>query len=123
MVHPCLKAAELIEKEGIPCGVVNMRFVKPIDTALLQQLLKQTPNFVTVEDHVLTGGFGSAVMEAMEGTEARIHRLGIPDRFIEHGPQTVLRDQVGLSPEKIAQSTIQFIRGKAPQPQEAQSAR
>jgi len=123
MVHPCLKAAALIEKEGIPCGVVNMRFVKPIDTLLLHQLLQQTRNFVTVEDHVLPGGFGSAVMEAMEGTDARIHRIGIPDRFIDHGPQMILRDMVGLSPEKIAQSTLQFLRGKAPQPQEAQSAR
>jgi 1-deoxy-D-xylulose-5-phosphate synthase len=122
MVHPCLKAAALIEKEGIPCGVVNMRFVKPIDSALLKQLLKQTPNFVTVEDHVLPGGFGSAVMEAMEGTEARIHRIGIPDKFIEHGPQAVLRDMVGLSPEKIAQSTLQFLRAQKAQP-EAQPAR
>jgi 1-deoxy-D-xylulose-5-phosphate synthase len=123
MVHPCLKAAELIEKEGIPCGVVNMRFVKPIDTALLTQLLQKTKNFVTVEEHVLPGGFGSAVMEAMEGTEARIHRIGIPDKFIEHGPQAVLRDMVGLSPEKIAQSTLQFLRGQKAQPVEAQSIR
>lgn len=122
MVHPCLKAAALIEKQGIPCGVVNMRFVKPIDTALLQQLLQQTKNFVTVEDHVLPGGFGSAVMEAMEGTDARIHRIGIPDKFIEHGPQSVLRDMVGLSPEKIAESTLQFLRGKKAEA-EAQSAR
>lgn len=110
MVHPCLKAAALIEKEGIPCGVVNMRFVKPIDTDLLNQLRKQTPNFVTVEEHVLAGGFGSAVMEAMEGADARIHRIGIPDRFVEQGPQNVLRDMVGLSAEKIAQSTLSFIR-------------
>src|SRR5471032_3288664 len=112
MVHPCLKAAQIIEKEGIPCGVVNMRFVKPIDVALLNQLLKQTRNFVTVEDHVLPGGFGSAVMEAMEGTDARIHRIGIPDKFIEHGPQNVLRDMVGLSAEKIAKSTLEFIKNK-----------
>ncbi|HVO32287.1 MAG TPA: 1-deoxy-D-xylulose-5-phosphate synthase [Elusimicrobiota bacterium] len=112
MVHPALRAAHLVEKEGVPCGVVNMRFVKPIDTALLRQLLAQTPNFVTVEEHVLPGGFGSAVMEALEGTEARIHRIGIPDKFIEQGPQNVLRDMVGLSSEKIAQSTLDFLRGK-----------
>lgn len=112
-VHPCLKAASLIEKEGIPCGVVNMRFVKPLDTALLEQLRQQTPNFVTVEEHVLTGGFGSAVMEAMEGTDVRIHRIGIPDQFIEQGPQNVLRDMVGLSAEKIAQSTLNFLRNKS----------
>lgn len=117
MVHPCLKAAALIEREGIPCGVVNMRFVKPLDVALLDQLRQQTNQFVTVEEHVLTGGFGSAVMEAMEGRDVRIHRIGIPDRFIDHGPQNVLRDMVGLSPEKIAQSTLQFLRGKAPQPE------
>ncbi len=113
-VHPCLKAAALIEKEGIPCGVVNMRFVKPIDAALLQQLRRETQNFVTVEEHMLAGGFGSAVMEVLEGTEARIHRIGIPDKFIDHGPQNVLRDQVGLSPEKIAQSTLEFLKTKRP---------
>jgi len=116
MVHPCLKAAALIEKEGIPCGVVNMRFVKPLDTALLQQLRQQTQNFVTVEEHVLTGGFGSAVMEALEGADVRIHRIGIPDQFIEQGPQNVLRDMVGLSAEKIAQSTLDFLRNKSNRP-------
>jgi 1-deoxy-D-xylulose-5-phosphate synthase len=112
MVHPCLRAAEIAEKVGVRCGVVNMRFVKPIDTALLKQLVQQTPNLITVEDHVLTGGFGSAVLEALEGVEARVHRIGIPDKFIEQGPQMVLRELIGLSPEKIAQSAIEFVRGK-----------
>ncbi|MFA5974838.1 MAG: 1-deoxy-D-xylulose-5-phosphate synthase [Elusimicrobiota bacterium] len=116
MVYPSLRAAAMIEKEGLSCGVVNMRFVKPLDVELLQQLLRQTTNFVTVEEHVLPGGFGSAVMEALEGTDANIHRLGIPDRFIEHGPQNVLRDMVGLSYEKIAQSTLRFLRGKTRAP-------
>ncbi len=109
-VHPSLRAAALLEKEGISAGVVNMRFVKPIDTELLQQLRKQTANFVTVEEHVLAGGFGSAVMEAMEGTAMNIKRLGIPDKFVEHGPQNVLRDMVGLSAEKIAATTREFVR-------------
>jgi 1-deoxy-D-xylulose-5-phosphate synthase len=116
MVYPCLQAAMLIEKEGIPCGVVNMRFVKPLDTALLHQLLRDTPSLVTVEEHVLAGGFGSAVIEALEGTEARIHRIGIPDRFVEHGAQNLLRESVGLSPEKIAHSTLEFLRGKSTKP-------
>ena len=63
---------------------------------------------------MLAGGFGSAVMEALEGTDARIHRIGIPDKFIDHGPQNVLRDLVGLSPEKIAQSTLEFLKNKRP---------
>jgi 1-deoxy-D-xylulose-5-phosphate synthase len=113
-VHPALRAAAIIEKEGIPCGVVNMRFVKPLDKDLLVQLSRQTTNFVTIEEHVLTGGFGSAVMEATEGMGLNIRRIGIPDKFIEHGPQNVLRDQVGLSPEKIAQTTLEFLRSKRP---------
>jgi 1-deoxy-D-xylulose-5-phosphate synthase len=121
MVHPALKAAEILQEQGVNAGVVNMRFVKPIDTDLLKQLLQQTTNFVTVEDHALPGGFGSAVMEAMEGTDARIHRIGIPDKFIEHGPQAVLRDLCGLSPEKIAQTTLQFVAKTAKT--EAQSTR
>lgn len=116
MVHPSLKAAAIIEKEGIPCGVVNMRFVKPLDVALLNQLRQQTQNFVTVEENVLSGGFGSAVMEAMEGSDVRIHRIGIPDKFIDHGPQNVLRDMVGLSAEKIAQSTLEFLRTRGGRP-------
>jgi 1-deoxy-D-xylulose-5-phosphate synthase len=112
MVGPALRAATLIENEGIPCGVVNMRFVKPMDTELLATLRRQTLNFVTIEEHVLPGGFGSAVMEAFEGTDARVHRIGIPDKFIEHGPQNVLRELVGLSPEKIAQSTVAFLKTK-----------
>jgi 1-deoxy-D-xylulose-5-phosphate synthase len=111
-VYPALEAAAIIEKEGISCGVVNMRFVKPMDTALLEKLRAQTQNFVTVEEHVLAGGFGSAVLEAFEGVDVRVHRIGIPDKFIEHGPQNVLRDMVGLSPEKIAATTMTFIRNK-----------
>lgn len=115
MVHPCIKAAQLVEREGVPCGVANMRFVKPIDTALLKTLRQQTNRFVTVEEHALSGGFGSAVMEALEGTDAQVRRIGIPDRFIDHGPQNTLRDLVGLSPEKIAQATLEFLRGKRSQ--------
>jgi 1-deoxy-D-xylulose-5-phosphate synthase len=112
MVHPSLRAAQLIEKEGFSVGVVNMRFVKPLDVALLNQLRQQTQNFVTIEENVLAGGFGSAVLEAFEGQDVRVQRLGIPDKFVEHGPQNILRDMVGLSPEKIAHSTLGFLRQK-----------
>ncbi len=114
MVHPALKAAMQLDKEGIHCGVINMRYVKPIDLELLLQLRETTTNFITVEEHVLTGGFGSAVMEAFEGQDVRIHRIGIPDKFVEHGPQNVLRDMVGLSVEKIAHTTREFLRNVRP---------
>jgi len=112
MVHPALKAAQIVEKEGFSVGVVNMRFVKPLDVDLLNRLREQTPNFITIEENVLAGGFGSAVLEALEGTDARIHRIGIPDKFIEHGPQNTLRDMVGLSAEKIAQTTLEQLRSR-----------
>jgi len=119
MVYPSLLAAQLIEKEGISCGVVNMRFVKPIDKELLLQLRAETTNFVTVEENVLAGGFGSAVMEAFEGVDVRVHRIGIPDKFVEHGPQNVLRDLVGLSAEKIATTTLTFVKNKGRSLQQA----
>jgi 1-deoxy-D-xylulose-5-phosphate synthase len=109
-VYPSLYAAAILEKEGISAGVVNMRFVKPLDADLLRKLLQQTHNFVTVEEHVLAGGFGSAVMESLEGVDVQIHRIGIPDHFIEHGSQSALRDMVGLTPEKIAKSTLEFLK-------------
>jgi 1-deoxy-D-xylulose-5-phosphate synthase len=118
-VYPCLRAAELLEKQGISAGVVNSRFVKPVDVDLLNQLRDQGVPLVTVEENVLAGGFGSAVMEALEGSDARVYRIGIPDKFVEHGPQNVLRDMVGLSPEKIAATTADFIRSKKPALQQA----
>ena len=62
-VHAALEAAQLLEDRGISCGVVNMRFVKPLDVELLDSCAKRTPRLVTVEDNVLQGGFGSAVLE------------------------------------------------------------
>lgn len=103
-VYPCLEAAKLLEKEGIPITVVNMRFVKPIDKNLLTKLLeKGISKWVTVEENILAGGFGSAVMESMEGQNVTITRIGIGDHFVEHGTQNILRDKEGLSAEKIAE--------------------
>ena len=103
-VYPAMDAAKMLEKEGINAGVVNMRFVKPIDKALLKRLISQgVRRFVTVEENILAGGFGSAVMEALEGEEGVvIRRIGIEDCYVEHGTQPILRDKYGLSAEKIA---------------------
>ena len=73
------------------------------------ELLKCLPiqkgikRFVTIEENLLAGGFGSAVMETLEGKDVVIHRIGIDDHYTEHGPQPILRDQEGLSAEKIAE--------------------
>ncbi|HXT00254.1 MAG TPA: 1-deoxy-D-xylulose-5-phosphate synthase [Elusimicrobiota bacterium] len=112
-VHPALEAAQILEDRGISCGVVNMRFVKPLDVELLKACAAKTPRLVTVEDNVLPGGFGSAVLEALEPGEAQVLRLGLPDGFVEHGAPHLLYDLVGLSAPKIAERIAAWMPAKA----------
>lgn len=112
-VIPAFKAAQSLSRLGIDAAVVNARFVRPLDRGLLQSLLTQVPRLITVEDHVLEGGFGSAVLEflAEEGiTEVRVKRLGLPDRFIPHGTQEQLRKICGIDEEAITQAALQMAR-------------
>ncbi len=114
-VYPALDAARILEGEGIQVSVVNMRFVKPIDKDLLKKLIAQgTKRFVTVEENVLAGGFGSAVMEALEGETVAINRIGIDDHFVEHGTQPILREKEGLTAEKIAEKVKTFAGARQP---------
>lgn len=114
-VWPALRAAEAMdEEEGISCTVVNARFVKPLDEELLLEKAKTHLLLVTVEENVLQGGFGSAVLEAMEGrsVEAKIVRLGIPGRFVEHGPPEILRKKYGLDEEGIRKTIRARLESK-----------
>lgn len=99
-----LQAAEMLSGEGIEAGVINARFVKPLDRELILRAAHEYPLLVTVEDNVLTGGFGSAVLELLsdEGVATPVVRLGIPDAFIEHAPPEAQYEQVGISPAAIA---------------------
>jgi 1-deoxy-D-xylulose-5-phosphate synthase len=93
--------------------VVNARFVKPLDKDLFRDLLSRVPRLITVEDHVIGGGFGSAVVEflADEGiTGVSVKRLGVPDRFIPHGTQDQLRKMCGFDKDAIAQAALQMAR-------------
>jgi len=105
MVQDALKLAARLEAEGhLSVGVVNARFVKPLDRALLLSHAACIPLLVTMEDHVLSGGFGSAVLEALQEADCStaIERIGWPDTFVEHGTsQEILRAAHGLSPEAI----------------------
>jgi len=105
MVQDALKLAARLEAEGhLSVGVVNARFVKPLDRALLLSHAACIPLLVTMEDHVLSGGFGSAVLEALQEADCStaIERIGWPDTFVEHGTsQEILRAAHGLSPETI----------------------
>ncbi len=105
MVAPTLNAAEELEKEGISCEVVNMRFVKPVDGALLEQIAARFKRVITVEDNTVLGGFGSAVAEyyASRGIQnVSVHMHGLPDRFIDHGSPAELAMETGLDSAGIA---------------------
>ncbi|HEX7578470.1 MAG TPA: 1-deoxy-D-xylulose-5-phosphate synthase, partial [Thermoanaerobaculia bacterium] len=104
-VLPALRAAERVASLGGPSvTVVNARWVKPLDRELLSQLVRDGARIVTVEENALAGGFGSAVMEALEemGISARMKRIGIPDRFVPHATQQEQRKELGLDEESLA---------------------
>jgi 1-deoxy-D-xylulose-5-phosphate synthase len=101
----CLKAAVLLCDEGFDVGVINARFVKPLDTQTMLRAIENCPAVLTVEEAALMTGFGSAVLEACGDagiSAAHVRRLGIPDRFIEHGDRGELLAELALDPAGIA---------------------
>ncbi len=110
-VYQAMKAAEKLYKEGVKIGVVNARFVKPMDEKLLEDLAKRYEIFITVEDNTVVGGFGSGVLEffARKGIFKKVINLGIPDRFIEHGNQNLLRSKVGIDAEGIERAVRDIL--------------
>ncbi len=116
----CVKAAEQLRQEGLDVGVINARFVKPLDRATLLRAVEEQPFVITVEEGTLEGGFGSALLEAANaaGLDTRnVVRLGIPDRFIEHGERHELLTELGLDVDGICRTA----RRAAGRPQEIES--
>ena len=105
MVKHSIKAAEILRQSNIYTTVVNMRFIKPLDTALLNELVKEARLVVTLEENALAGGFGSAVLEYLSDAglgNVKIMRFGIGDSFVEQGSCPELLDLCGLMPQQIA---------------------
>ncbi|MCL4501712.1 MAG: 1-deoxy-D-xylulose-5-phosphate synthase [Deltaproteobacteria bacterium] len=104
-VYPALAAAEKLEEHGFSATVVNARFVKPLDENLILTLAAKHGRVLTVEENVLAGGFGSAVLELLADHRlaVSVKRLGIPDIFVEHGSPAILRQKYGLDAEGILQ--------------------
>ncbi|WP_310326421.1 1-deoxy-D-xylulose-5-phosphate synthase [Priestia megaterium] len=103
-ISMAMDAAQELEKQGISVKVVNARFIKPLDEKMLHEIFQTNKPVITVEEAVLQGGFGSAVLEfASEHGyyDTRVERMGIPDRFIEHGSVTKLLEEIGLTKEEI----------------------
>ena len=115
-VSHAVTAAKRLEAEGISTAVVNARFVKPLDQDLIVEVAKRVRYVVTVEEGCKMGGFGSAVLEALSDggvTHVRTKIIGLPDWYIEQGPQDFLRERYGLTAEGIYQ-TVKELIGKTP---------
>jgi 1-deoxy-D-xylulose-5-phosphate synthase len=113
-VMPSLDAAEMLAKEGIDVTVVNARFIKPLDDELILKYCKPGTKILTVEEGSLAGGFGSAVMERAQElgiTGLEFDRIGIPDEYVHHGAQDILRAAYDLHTEGIANRMRKLIRG------------
>jgi 1-deoxy-D-xylulose-5-phosphate synthase len=109
LVHPALEAAEILD-----AAVVDMRFVRPLDTEMILEMANETDLLVTVEDNVRHGGAGSAVNEALlaQHQTVPVLNLGLPDHFVEHGSREELLAQVGLDASGILRSIQKRLRSR-----------
>ncbi len=116
MVGPAVVAAERLERDGIRATVFDARFVQPLDRDALIEFANRIGRLVTVEEAVLAGGFGSAVMEALarENLHPPVLRLGVADRLVTHGTRAQLLELTGLTPEGIARSVGVWLAKNAP---------
>jgi len=104
MVGPAIQAAELLAADGVDCGVVNCRFLKPLDGAMLESLARRHRVLVTVEEGTIVNGFGAFLAETLQTThpEVRVVALGVPDRLIEQAPRAEQLESFGLTAAGIA---------------------
>lgn len=112
MVPVAIDAAKVLADYGVDCGVVNGRFAKPLDRELVQQVLEMTPRVMTIEEHLITGGFGAAVLEAVHAnghdpSAVKVH--AIPDQFIEHAPQALQRASHGLDVHGVIDAVLRHF--------------
>jgi 1-deoxy-D-xylulose-5-phosphate synthase len=110
-VHPALHAAERLKASGIHAAIINSRFLKPLDEDLICYWAKRTGKVLTVEENVLQGGFGSAILELLQEkglSSVQVRRLGIPDLFVEYGAQSLLRAKYGIDEDGILKGAMEM---------------
>ncbi len=114
MVSVAMEVASVLAENGIEAGVVNGRFIKPMDEKLLADVAARSHRIITLEENVLMGGFGSAVAEALCRNQIYmpLKSLGIPDAFITHGKQDTLRKSLGLDRDSIVRTITQWLRNE-----------
>ncbi|MDA8215524.1 MAG: 1-deoxy-D-xylulose-5-phosphate synthase [Nitrospiraceae bacterium] len=112
-VSPSSKAAEMLRRDGINACVVNARFIKPLDEELIISLSGRIKRIITIEENVLAGGFGSAVLECLNKAgmnDVAVKRIGVDDEFVEHGSQSILRKKYGLDEDGIYKTALAFLK-------------
>jgi len=120
-VAVALEAAEILAGHDLRATVADARFAKPLDTELLERLALGHDLLVTIEENVLPGGFGAGALEHLEdafgdrpGERARVIRIGLPDRYVTHGKPSLLREEVGLTGESVAERVLAALRSGEP---------
>jgi 1-deoxy-D-xylulose-5-phosphate synthase len=120
-VAVALEVAEILAEHDLQATVADARFAKPLDTELVERLALGHDLVVTIEENVLPGGFGSAVLEHLEDAfadppedRARILRIGLPDRYVTHGKPALLREEVGLTGESVAERVLTALGARQP---------
>ncbi len=110
-------AAALLAEHGLKPTVADARFAKPLDGELVERLAAEHDLVVTIEENVLPGGFGAAVLEHVEDAcdrdRARILRIGLPDRYVTHGKPALLREEVGLTGPAVAERVLSALGDRA----------
>ena len=119
-----LETADLLEKQGIKAAVINPRWIKPLDTGTLEFFARGSKVLCTLEDHAVTGGFGSAVVEHLSdaGITTPLVRIGWPDQFIEHGSIPILRKKYGLTSQAVADRIMKVIKSESVKNQDNKKA-
>jgi 1-deoxy-D-xylulose-5-phosphate synthase len=115
-VYPSIRAAERLDASGIHAAVINTRFLKPLDGDLIGEWARKIGKILTVEENVLQGGFGSAVLELLQEkglSSVQVKRLGIPDLFVEHGPPAVLRAKYGIDEAGIYRAAKGMVENES----------
>ena len=111
-VYTALEASKRLADEGIRVGVADARFLRPLDHDLITNICAKTNKIVTLEENALIGGFGSAVLESLSDsgiTDVKVKRIGLPDAFIEHGSQKILKEKLGLDVKGVVQEIKKFL--------------
>jgi 1-deoxy-D-xylulose-5-phosphate synthase len=112
MVETSIAASAILAERGVSAGVINARFVKPLDGEVLDQVMASGAALITAEDNALRGGFGSGVNEYLVShgyDTTRVRNLGLPDEFIEHGERGLLLAEIGLDAEGLARSALDLL--------------